>query len=193
MSILRVAVVAVIGLGVALGQQQNGVSHARPSIGERALAIRCGDITRLDFKNLTINSGSRTFAFDNGTAANYDSPSDPERDRKPDWRAEIERDTVVQPDPKVSARFLVIHDNHETGSGWRYFISGYQCSDGELREVFHRDGLSLAVDRLDSDGINVSSIVGANPTTGQKIRKRWSYTWDRSRSRYVIRSTSPNR
>jgi len=135
MSILRVAVVAVIGLGVALGQQQNGVSHARPSIGERALAIRCGDITRLDFKNLTINSGSRTFAFDNGTAANYDSPSDPERDRKPDWRAEIERDTVVQPDPKVSARFLVIHDNHETGSGWRYFISGYQCSDGARSSI----------------------------------------------------------
>ena len=187
------AVVAAITLGVALGQQKNGDMRAGLSGEKPASAIRCGDITRLDFRNLTIHSGSRTFAFNNGTAANYDSPPESEQDRKPDWRAEIERDTVVQPDPNVSVRFLVIHDSHETGSGWRYFISGYRCSDGELREVFHRDGLSLTIDRLDSNGIHVSSLVGVNPTTGQKIRKWWSYIWDRSRSKYVIRSTSPNR
>jgi hypothetical protein len=187
------AVVAVFALGVALGPQKNGDMPAGLSGGKPASAIRCGDIRRLDFKNLTIHSGSRTFAFNNGTAANYDSPLESEQERKPDWRAEIKRDTVVQPDPNVSVRFLVIHDRHETGSGWRYFISGYRCSDGELREVFHRDGLSLTIDRLDSTGINVSSLVGVNPTTGQKVRKWWSYIWDRSRSKYVIRSTAPNR
>jgi hypothetical protein len=59
------AVVAVITLGVALGQQKNGDMRAGLSGEKPASAIRCGDITRLDFKNLTIHSGSRTFAFIN--------------------------------------------------------------------------------------------------------------------------------
>ncbi len=190
---LRATIISLISLGAALGQQRNGDMPARPSIGKPARGIHCADINRLDFRNLTIRSGTRTFVFKGGTATHSDSPSEPGQNRTPDWTAKIERDTVVQPEPGTSVRFLVIHDNHLTGSGWRYYISGYRCAEGALSEVFHRDGRSLAVDLLSSDGIDVSSLVGVSPTPAQEIRKRWSYIWDRGRSGYVLSPTSSKR
>jgi hypothetical protein len=55
-------------------------------------------------------------AFHDGVALNYDNP---EISRTPDWQADIQRDTAVQPIPVIDVRFLLIHDSHLTGSGWR--------------------------------------------------------------------------
>jgi hypothetical protein len=112
--------------------------------GATAAILHCDDVTTLDFGNLTIASGTRKFVFKDGTALNHDAKGD---SSDADWKAEIARDTVVQPAPGVTVRFLLIHDSHMTGSGWRYYLLGYCCSNSKLQEVFRRDGLSLEVER----------------------------------------------
>src|ERR1700730_14904332 len=117
---------AVIAVAAAIAQQE------------------CEDVTKLDVRNQTIRTAQRTFAFHDGIAVNYDSPPDQDaKHSQPDWKATIEKDCIIQPAPNVVVRFLLIHDSHETGSGWRYYATGLRCSSGEMQEVFQRDGLSL--------------------------------------------------
>jgi|SRR5882762_12756 len=106
---------------------------------------RCDDVTKLDFRNLIVRTARRTFAFQNGIALNYDSrPDQGAKPSQPDWKAEIEKDTVIQPAPNVAVRFLLIRDSHETGSGWRYYATGLGCSGGKLQEVFPVTGYHCA-------------------------------------------------
>jgi hypothetical protein len=153
-----------------------------------ASAQRCDDVTKLDVRNLAIRTALRTFAFHSGIAVSDDGYRDPpEQDpgsSQPDWIAEIEKDSIIRPAPGIVVRFLLIHDSHQTGSGWRYCATAVRCSHGKLQEVFHRDGASLSVDRLDSTAISV----GLNTVPGKPVRKHWSYTWDRSVSKYVLSS-----
>jgi hypothetical protein len=151
-----------------------------------AHTAECDDVTKLDFGNLIVRTAQRTFNFHNGIAVNYDSPPGQGAEHsQSDWKAAIEKETVVQPAPDVVVRFLLIHDSHETGSGGRYYATALRCAGGKLQEVFHRDGLSLRVDRLDSTTINISLHV----TPEQPIEKHWSCTWDRDTSRYVLSPT----
>ena len=146
--------------------------------------IPCEDVTKIDFKNLTIRvTRNRIFAFHNGIALNWDDLDDVTRD--PDWEAEIRQDTTVHPTPDENVRFLMIQDTHIRGTGWRLYLIGYRCSNGKLQEVFHREGLSLGIDQLDSSEVTV----GLNPIDNKPIRKHWQYVWDRDKSRYVVRST----
>jgi hypothetical protein len=145
-------------------------------------AVPCHDVRTVDFRNLTITYGERTFAFKNGTALNRDLPG---TSAVPDWRAKIEHDAVVQPAPGVFVRFLLIHDVHESGSGWRYYLVGYRCSNGRLQEVFARDGLSLGIDRLESSELTVRM----DTTPGDAVTKCWSYAWDRDKSGYIVSSS----
>lgn len=170
----RVLFVAITAAAFASAQ-----SNPAPTVG-------CDDVTKLDFGNLIVRTAQRKFAFHNGIAVNYDSPPNQDTEHsQPDWKAEIEKDTVLQPAPDVTVRFLLIHDSHETGSGARYYATALRCLGGKLQEVFHRDGLSLRVDRLDSAAISISLHV----TPERPIEKYWSYTWDRKTSRYVLSST----
>ena len=167
---------------------QQGINDLRSvrSSSNQTPTVRCDDVTKLDFRNLIIRTAQRTFACHNGIAVNYDSP--PEQDAEhsqTDWKAEIEKDSIIEPAPNVVVRFLLIHDSHGTGSGWRYYAMGLRCSAGKLQEVFRRDGLSLRVDRLDSTAIRI----GFNVTPSEPIRKHWSYSWDRNASKYVLSST----
>ncbi len=149
--------------------------------------IPCHDVTKLDFKNLTISNrihhNTRQLAFKDGVALNYD---DPEREKSgtPDWKAEIERDTVVHPAPGSSVRFLLIDEDHLTGTGWNRWLVGYSCSNGHLRQVFSRDGLSFEIERLDNSGSIVSKLL----THGSPIKTHWSYTWEKAQSEYVLAS-----
>ena len=100
-----------------------------------------------------------------------------------EWKAEIEKDTIVRPAPDAVVRFLLIDNSHETGSGWHYYLIGFRCSGGKLEQVFLRDGMSLTVDRLDATGVTVELA----ETLGDSTRKHWLYTWDGHR--YVLSST----
>ncbi len=185
-ALLRPLFIATFAAAVASAQPRGSELQAERAISNRMSPLHCDDVTRLDFGNLTIRTAGRTFAFRNGVAVNLDLPTEHNDEHSPpDWKAEIEKDAVVRPAPNVVVRFLLIHDSHETGSGWRYYLTGLRCSSGKLQEVFHRDGLSLGVDRLDSTAITV----GLNVAPGEAIRKHWSYIWNRRASKYVLSST----
>ena len=125
----------------------NPPAHRIPS-GHVSAAPTCDDVTKLDIRNLVIRTAHRTFAFHNGIAVNYDSQlALGEGQLRPDWKAEIETDRVIRSAPTRVVRYLLIHDSHETGSGWHYYATGLVCSGRKLHEVFHRDGLDR--DRLD--------------------------------------------
>jgi hypothetical protein len=103
--------------------------------------IPCRDVRALDFNNLTtrvppssIHRRERTFAFHDGIAWIYYRKVDVFRPA--DWKAEIQRDTVVQPAQGTFIRFLFIDDNHETGSEWHNWLLGYRCLEGKLKKVF---------------------------------------------------------
>ena len=149
-------------------------------------AQTCDDITKLDVHNLTIHAAQRTFAFHNGVAESgplEQVPAGGKMEMRHEWKAEIEKDTVVRPASDVVVRFLLINDSHETGSGWRYYLIGLRCSEGRLEQVFLRDGMSLTVDRLDASGVDV----GLTENPADSPRKQWLYTWDGHR--YVLSST----
>ena len=183
---LRTLCLVMFGAAVAAAQSGNGGVQATHATFGGTPPQRCDAVMKLDFENLPVHTARRKFAFRNGVAVNFDLPPErSDRESPPDWKARIEKDTVVQPAPDVVVRFLLIHDSHVTGSGWRYYLTGLRCSSGKLQEVFHRDGLSLGIERLDSTSI----IISLNGTPGDAVRKRWSYTWDRSASKYVLSST----
>jgi len=170
---------------------QTGYSAARPVHFDPAQTptISCDDVTKLDFRNLTFRAGPRTFAFHRGVAENLDdSDGQAGPHSAPDWKAEIEQDSVIQPVPDVVVRFLLIHDVHVTGSGWRYYATGYHCLAGKLLEVFYREGMSLRVERLDSVRIDIS--LDAIP--GKSRKTIYSYVWDRNSRKYVLSSTPEN-
>jgi hypothetical protein len=127
-----------------------------------AAHLPCNSVRTSDINYLTIACGDRIFDFIDGTALNYDRPGG---SGTPDWKAKFERDTVVEPNPGVAVRLLLIRDSHETGRRWRYYLVAYRCSNGRLQQVVHRDGLSLKIDRLDSSTITVS----LNTVSGQKL------------------------
>ena len=162
------------------------VAPAQRSSPKQQPAVRCGDVTKLDVRNLTIRTAQREFAFHNGIAIDFDGYEDRTAGPpKPDWEAEIVGDKVIHPAPNVTVRFLVIHDSHETGSGWQIYLTGFLCEDGKLKEVFHRNGMSLDTDRVDSTAI----VVSLNVVPGKPIRKHYSYTWDVNTSKYVLSAT----
>ncbi len=171
-TLYQALVIASILVGVVEAQHGNA-------------AIRCNDVTKLDVKNLTIRTGQQTFVFHNGTAVLFDSSPelDPEI-TQPDWQAEIKKDRIIRPAANVVVRFFLISASHLTGSGNQEYATAFRCSGGKLQEVFHRDGLTLSVDRLDATAISVS----LNVTADKPIRKHWSYVWDRDKSKYVLSS-----
>jgi hypothetical protein len=181
--VLSIVLFAVAGSIAQTGYSATPPVHFDPA---QTPVLPCDDVTKLDFRNLTFQVGPRTFAFHEGVAVNYDGrDGQAGRYSQPDWKAEIEKDSVIQPVPDVVVRFLLIHDVHVTGSGWRYYATGYHCSGGKLQEVIHREGMSLRVERLDSVSIDIS----LDPLPGKARRKLCSYIWDRSSRKYVLSST----
>src|SRR3954452_24758726 len=68
------------------------------AMGSIALSIavaqqRCEDVTKLDVRNLVVQTSQRTFAFRDGVAVNGDGPLEREAvGSRPDWEAEITMD-----------------------------------------------------------------------------------------------------
>ena len=174
------AAIAFAAAGLADAQSNATI----PAVSSSSAAPpACIDVARLDIKNSTIRTAQRTFSFYNGVAANYDDPAQAgAAPSQPDWKAEIEKDVVVRPAPNVVVRVLLIHDSHETGSGWRYFATGVRCSKGKLEEVFQRDGMSFSVEGVDSKNIRIS----LNAVSGKSTRTHWSYVWDVEKSKYAL-------
>ena len=149
--------------------------------------MRCDDVTELDLKNLAVQDVpayvrlSKWHRGELGRVNGSRYRAYPTRLESRDWK-----DSIIQSAPDVIVRFLVIHDSHRTGTGWRYYVTGLRCSGGKLQEVFHRDGMSLRVDRLDSTAIGISLDVAPGEPT-----RHLSFTWDRNTSQYTLSPAPP--
>jgi hypothetical protein len=146
----------------------------------------CDDITMVDYKNSRIDvgehGGTRILVFHNGEALQYGD--DEGLPKAIDWRATIEEDINVDAAVNVPVRFLLIHDSHEGGSGWRYYLLGYMCFDGNMRRVFERDAMSLHIDTIGSQGL----VISLNLNTHKAVREHFLYVWDSDHSRYTQKS-----
>lgn len=124
-----------------------------------SLPPACNDISKIDVRNMNLRVFDRTFSFHNGVAwndAESDSPGN-QNEQQFAWKAEIEQDAVVQPSSDTVVRFLLIHDSHQTGSGWQNYVVGLRCAGGQVHNVFQKRGLSLKIVRLDSSEVSVEN------------------------------------
>ena len=149
--------------------------------------IRCGDVTEVDFKNLTFGSHGLVFSFHAGIAQLFTweglaLAADGKTAPKPDFQAEIGLDKTVSPAPGVKVRFLRFELDHLTGSGWANWVVGFTCAAGTLREVFARHALSLRLESLTDDEVTVSML----PYSGKNTAKWWRYRWSKAVSRYQL-------
>lgn len=147
----------------------------------------CPDIQKGDFRNSKIDIGETSYAFHDGEALNYDDPVEDNSPRRvPDWKATIAQDNFIELNGDMPVRVLLIHNNHETGSGWTYYVVVYRCSKGTLEQIFERHGLTLTIDKIDAKAIVVSVV---SPTQGfPAARKHFSYIWDAQRTKLVLSS-----
>src|SRR5882724_10276393 len=101
-ALCRALVIGLIGVAAAAAQQGNSAIGPVRSRPNQTPGVQCDDVTKLDSRNLTILTAQHTFAFHNGIAVNYDDPTETDKDHfPPDWKAEIEKDSIIQPAPDV--------------------------------------------------------------------------------------------
>jgi hypothetical protein len=64
-------------MAATVASAQQGINEVRSvrSSSNQKPALRCDDVTKLDFRNLVIRTAQRTFAFHNGIAVNYEYPA----------------------------------------------------------------------------------------------------------------------
>lgn len=148
----------------------------------------CERVEDVDFGNATFESGGTLFAFHHGKAHNWDCPACSKQDGKWDWEAEIEKDATLNPSPGVTVRFLLVHDDHKTGTGWWYHLIGFRCSavtrdpgQTELVKVLDYTAMTLHIDALTATDVDLS----ITEHTGQRHHRR--YTWDNHERAFVLR------
>ena len=165
---MKPSLLALILLGLtSSGTAQQPISRS-PKVTaktEPSHSQTCTDITNLDVRNTTLQVAGRTFVFHNGVAKKGPLESVPngnEKELRHEWKAAIEQDTVVRPAPDTTIRFLLIDDSHETGSGWRFYLVGFRCYEGQLQQVFSKQGLTLKIDHLDASGVTIRRVEQGN-------------------------------
>jgi hypothetical protein len=143
--------------------------------------VRCTDIRKVDFKNISLDMGDAVLDFHNGVASEFDE-SEPQT---LEWEATFRKDLTIDAAPDTPVRFVLIHDNHMGGSGWRFYLVGYRCLQGKMQRVFKREGLSLAIDRIDAQAV----VVALQTVPGSPATKHFSYVWNDKISKYELNST----
>ncbi len=174
------------------------ISAATPTlVAQQQMTVKalenctCTDIRNIDFSNLTFESAGTVFAFHKGKANSRDCPDCVADSNKPDWEANIEQDRVISPSPGIRIRFLVVDNDHRTGTGSWIHVVGFRCEpsgspdDGRLLKVFDRKGMSLKLERIDDQGVTLT----AYTVPRKPIVKHFAYRWDNGSSQFVLDKT----
>jgi hypothetical protein len=94
---------------------------------------------------LSLDIGDAVFDFHNAVASEFD-------ELKPtalEWEATITKDLTIEVAPDTPVRFVLIHNNHLGGSGWRllalmHMLSSSHCTrcpEAPLRNSFPMSGI----------------------------------------------------
>jgi hypothetical protein len=176
-----------------------------------ALAQACTDIRTFDFKNATIQTGTKdenhipitafnspqgeteTFHLTNGSGFQSDDPDNPQSH---DWGITLTSDHHVHPDPSTWARVLGVERDHLTGTGTFDFVLALTCSHGRVTRIFQFSDEGVRLERFDNHDLVLDQSIWAPddahccPTLHRKL----FYRWDTKVHRYrLVRKTKISR
>ncbi len=139
-------------------------------------AAACRSVVDVDIRNAAIDHQSGTWQFQRGIAES----SDEGNSTQPDWKATIQSDAVVVPEPSIQIRFVEVENVHLTGSGsWRSLLA-LRCLNGELATVQEWRYMTLKVEKLESKKIRLSWVPDSSGS-----RRSVELKWDHERQQYV--------
>lgn len=166
-----------------------GTSIAQRHTAQPVQNAPCVAIENVDFQNASFESGGHVFSFHHGKAFSRDCENCEQQEPRPDWEATIEKDILVSPSPGMEVRFLLVHDVHQTGTGWWYYLMGFRCAPSAeasgakpLLKVFDRKAMFLRVEELTDRNVKVSVVVGKG------VKRHYMYAWDSGTRTYALRN-----
>jgi hypothetical protein len=152
-----------------------------PQLWAASAEVPCTDIRKIALQNMRLDVGNAVFNFRNGVGSEFDELEP----KTLEWEATLIEAITVDVAPDIPVRFVLIRNSHVSGSGWRFFLVGYRCLQGKMKQVFKREGLSLAIDKIDSQAV----VVKLNTEPGTQSTKYFSYAWNDKTSKYELNSS----
>ncbi len=123
----------------------------------------CGDITKLDFKNMTLtvpDQGPVTLKNGEGEITGMvDGVQE-----GPQWYVEILNDIILKPAPGVTCRLINLDTDHLDGVGDLGYALMYECEGGTLKLVFQTEGYD--------SGIEIKKINDRTFTLGRAVYRK---------------------
>lgn len=153
-------------------------------------AQQCSDIGDVDFRNATVQLKPiqdwplSKLEFHNGA---FDEKDGRNGESAGNWRYEIEKDTILDPTPQTTIRFLQILRDHVSGTGSFTCLVGFSCSQGKVKNVFQQCGELMKVESLTPQSLQLefAERKQSDPYCCPSIKTKRSFVWDPSSSTYV--------
>jgi len=149
----------------------------------------CTSIAGLDLKNTTINN----IKFVDGEACTSDSAEMPDHC---DWKHTISRDEILKPISGKEVRLVILHSNHETGSGAWDTVLAFDCVNGSMRKLFEKKDLAgVKIEKTTGGAVILTSGIWQpkDPMCCPSKEKREIYRWSSSKSTYILESTKTSK
>ncbi len=89
-------------------------------------------------------------------------------------------------------RFIQISGDHLRGTGNRNYVLGFQCADGNVKNIFEQEGEGLMLVSATSDIVQVSSPVWKSSDAHccpSEEKKTW-FSWDKVSGGYVEKDST---
>lgn len=146
--------------------------------------IPCSSIASFDLQNTTIHN----IKLVNGKACTSDSAEMPDRC---DWEHTISRDEILKPIPGKEVRIVILHSNHETGSGAWETVLVFDCVNGFIGKLFEKKDLAgVKIEKKTNGEVILTSGVWQpkDPMCCPSKEKREIYRWSSKKNTYIIES-----
>ena len=154
----------------------------------------CHKISAVDFRNGVIEIQStpkvldEPFRFRNGVFDETELPGG----GAVEWGFQSSKDLTVHPVPRTTIRFIQISGDHLRGTGTRNYVLGFQCADGNVKNIFEQEGEGLMLVSATSDIVQVSSPVWKSSDAHccpSEEKKTW-FSWDKVSGGYVEKDST---
>jgi len=173
-----------------------------------ALSQTCSDTRTFDFKNATIQTGTKdenhyinstlngpedgpeTFQLTNGSGFQGD-------DLEPhEWGITLVSDHLLHPDPSTWLRVLVMERDHLTGTGTFYFVLAFACAGGRVMRIFQFSGEGVELKQWSDRSLEIALAIWApnDAHADPSLHRELFYRWDAKLHRYrLVRKTKISR
>jgi hypothetical protein len=158
-------------------------------LAESLAAQQCSNVSDVDFRNSVVQLKPTQdwplsrLRFRYGV---FDEQEESKGTSVIDWRYEIEKETIVNPAPQTTIRFLEILRDHMSGTGSFTCLVGFSCSQGKMKNVFQQCGEFMKVVSLTPQNrqLEFETPKWSDPPS---IKTKRSFTWNSTSGSYVQR------